>query len=153
MEMLKYVLPFATAAVLVFVPVLCGLLANSVKDKNSDHKELYTRKASYLSASIIFMVLHYYLVIASLTCTISVIYFNQSAVDSDKKIGIIVLYSVLSILFTLFDLIVRPEKKAKKYRESYRVLDELLNGYKYGVDSKIDEALKVCEKNIQDGHF
>ena len=153
MGMLKYLLPLATVTVVIIISVLCIFIANTLRDKNSEHKELEKQKTRYLNLSNIFLVMHYYLVLASLICTISVIYFNQSTTDNGKKIGIIALYSVLAIIFTLSDLIVRPEKKAAKYRESYRIVDNLLNGLKYGDKPEIADELRKCEKNIQDGHF
>ena len=83
----------------------------------------------------------------------------------------IVLYSVISILFTLGDLIIRPAKSADKYREAYIIVDELIHRIEYSPSEdnsdsqngfpspknppsadEIAMVFKVCEDKIRDGH-
>ncbi len=141
----------AILLMIVFFVSLILLVRKSKNDKSKgQYSVLYKKRAIFLSTSVCWLIIHYYLVIASIICTVNVIYVNQ--LDSSAlKPTRIVLYSVLSILFTLGDLIIRPEKASHAYRDAYRLMDDSINKIDFE-DPQISEQIRKCEERIKEGH-
>jgi len=166
-----YLVLLAAGGVIIFLPIMCGVIRKKIVPRNIYPKyvELYEKRLTFLNASIIWLTVHYYLAIAAVVCTVNVIYINQ--IQDNNGPQKIVLYSVISILFTLGDLIIRPAKAANKYREAYIIVDELIHRIEYSSSDDNSESqngypsiknppsadeiatvFKDCEDKIYDGH-
>lgn len=82
-------------------------------------KKAIRLQLTYLHASSCWNIAYIFMVFVPLYTTCSVIYLSLDAPNNDKRI---LLYSILSLVFSLGVYVVRPQTRSTAYRNSYVLL-------------------------------
>lgn len=93
---------------------------------------------------ITWMALGYFLKIASVYSTIVIIYIAGTTSD----INAIILYSILSLLFVIFDLLLNPLKTSSGFRIAYTKIKTTV--YKYNSNQIDYRILLLCFNDCED---
>lgn len=118
-------------------------------------EESYRKKDIWLNSSIAWQIFYYWLFGSSLLSTLNVIYislYDSITVTLENQLRRIVFYSVISILFSMLNTFISPNKISSGYREAYEIIDAgIIEGYHTENIQTLTRARILAEKKIGNG--
>lgn len=145
--------------ILIIILIVWVSIRNKYESYITNRYKTFVWKSKlFLGVSIIWLPVYYWLYIASVLCTIIVIYVSAYRNNDTTRIFI---YSILSLFLMLLELVIQPRNAAIGYRQAYMSIDSFLNLTTIQKESeteekedleKIVETLNNCEIVIENVH-
>lgn len=152
-DILYFLLHIVCVVTCFVVSFVTNVLEVNTKSNVIIYKKAMIRKGVWLKSYIVWLVIHYWLITASLLGTINVIYVTIDSVDQIR----IVLYSILSLFITSASYAISPVTMAEGYRIAYCKLDSAILCYEKANDNngidKLIEAMELGEEIITSYSF
>lgn len=112
------------------------------------------KKQKWLASHFIWLAIYYYTCGMSILSSCIIIYIANNKIDYDKQ-EIIIFYSVVSLLLTFLNLLIKPLDGSKGYRKAYIKMEKDLLDFQNGKANfkKLNKSFVECEKFITKGLY
>lgn len=108
----------------------------------------YKRRNVWLYTALGLSIANYWTIVLSFFFTLCVIYITLAEYSTEQ----IVLFSVLSLICSLFGYVQHPKEKALAYRSAFRKIDYAINNYEFSPnprpEAEMVEAINSGEEDI-----
>ncbi len=139
------------AAIIFFFAVTCWVNIGCVKKRSKIFKDCTDesiqdarfRREIWLSASITWLAVYYFIVLSTFLSTSIVIYVSVMENNSGK----VIFYSIISFFASVITYVINPQKISVAYRNAYMLIDSALVK-----NSGVQDAIIEGERVIAKGH-
>ena len=150
-----FALSILVCAAICFCFLACSLVIDEgyeyIEGEEVIFYEAHKKKTIWLNSCITWLIIYYWVIGSSYLSTVIAIYITTYEIELEAQIPRIVLYSILSLVLSILNMLIVPFNHAKGYRKAYEIIDEgLIESISQKDVALLKEARIKSEKIIGD---